>query len=186
MIKYLLASATTLLLSSSIYGQTINSKAGLWIVSTKLTVNGKKMPGILDMKGISEIEKQKIRIALKTLGVPADWNPALFCQKSDTIDMNDILRKTKAECANPKVNVNGSDITYTAQCIGEQGSGTVTGKVTILSRTESKGEMDVISNIQGKAIKMHHENISKWLGSDCNVLPMGIDPMWAQAIMAQK
>lgn len=180
-----IATALSLMCSVSSFAQTVTTKSGLWIVSNKSELNGKKMPGILDIKGISESEKQRIRNALKSMGMPTDWNPSFYCQQSDVIDINDVLRKSQADCPNPSVKVNGSKITYTAKCRTEQGNADVSGSITIVSRTESKSNMDASINVQGQQLVMHQQELSKWIGSDCNVPPKGIDPTWIQSAMMQ-
>lgn len=179
------ASVLSLVCSISSLAQTVNTKAGLWIVANKSVVNGKQLPGILDIKGINESEKQRIRNALKSMGMPTDWNPSFYCQKSDTIDINDILRKVQAECPNPIIKVNGSKVTYSGQCHTEQGNANISGNITMISNTQTKGEMDASIAVQGQQITMHQQDLSKWIGSNCNVPPAGIDPMWIQSAMVQ-
>lgn len=179
------ATVLSLMCSISSSAQTVNTKAGLWIVANKSTVNGKQLPGILDIKGIDESEKQRIRNALKSMGMPADWNPSFYCQKSATIDINDILRKVQAECPHPTVKVNGSKVTYSGQCRTEQGNADISGNITMISNTQTKGEMDASIVVQGQQIKMHQQDLSKWIGSNCKVPPAGIDPMWIQSEIIQ-
>lgn len=175
----------SLLSYSSLYAQSVTTKAGLWIVANKTTINGKKIPGILDVTGISESDKQKIRNAMKNAGLPTDSNPAFYCQQSDTIDINDVLKKVQTDCPNPSVKVSGSKISYNGKCHTDKGDADVSGIITILSKTESRSQMDASINVQGQQLKMHQQDVSKWIGANCDVPPAGIDPMWLKTRMTQ-
>lgn len=154
--------------------QTVSVKPGLWASSTAGTVNGQKLPSILDIKGaLTPQQKSALVSGMQQLGLPAG-SPSLACQETETFALP--KPQSTEQCTFTASPSDATSGTIRMSCNGQlkgsgQGSYKVTGKTTATLDWKMEG-----TTPQGTPIKMEQTTVYKWVQADCSQPPKGLDP----------
>lgn len=186
MVKPTALAACAIAICTAAPAQTLEARTGLWASAHQTLVNGNRMPNIFDLKkGLSQQEKDDIAGAMKRLGLPAGWSPALDCGTSKTYDVPAIVQKANADgqCKVDGLTPTASGASFKLNC-GSTDAGTVsgTGDVKVTGGTESQIKVVMNGTVNGMPMKFEQTTVSKWVGPDCSNPPAGIDPKWMQRL----
>ena len=160
----------------------------MWATANQTLINGKKVPGLLDIKGggIDPQQRQAMVQAMQQLGLPAGWSPNLSCETATQVSVQEQLRKAKMEGCQVDVTEQRLDsLKFKLACTpkagaNELGAGALqgTGEVTGIGSSEVKMGYRAQTTVQGKPWRFDSESVSKWVGADCKRPPAGVDPAW--------
>ncbi len=160
--------------------QTVSVKPGLWASSTAGTMNGHKLPSILDIKGaLTPQQKSALVSGMQQLGLPVG-SPGLACQETESFALP--KPQSTEQCT---FNASPSDATsgiIQMSCNGQlkgsgQGTYKVSGKTTATLDWKMEG-----TTPQGTPIKMEQTTVYKWVQADCSQPPKGLDPSLAEML----
>ncbi|SEL61124.1 Protein of unknown function [Roseateles sp. YR242] len=160
--------------------QTVNVKPGLWASSSAGTMNGKKLPTILDINGALTAQQKSALVAgMQQLGLPAG-SPSLSCQESGTFELP--KPQSTEQCTfqvSPSDSTSGS---IQMSCNGQlKGGGLGTYKVT--GKTSATLGWKLEGTAQGMPIKMEQTTVYKWVQDDCSQAPKGMDPALVELLL---
>jgi len=164
--------------------QTYPARPGLWASAHQATMDGKKLPGQLDIKGgMSPQQRQAIIQAMAQLGLPAGWSPSLSCETATQVSVQETLRKAQMDGCKVNVTDQRSDsLRFKMSCTPTAGQGahmgpmSGTGEVTGIGGQEVKMGTRIQASIQGRMVNYESQTVSKWVGADCKHPPAGLDP----------
>lgn len=162
----------------------LNGRAGLWVEASMITMNGIKLPGVLDAPaGVAPAEVTDIREAMKKLGLPEGWDPKLVCLTRDSFDVAAATQKAAGVCPSPEIVVQGNSVKYQARCdtSGDQRLA-VTGDVNVREGVEMTQNSRQEVLVRGLKMVTEARSVSRWLGADCSQAPKGIEPQWLQTL----
>lgn len=162
----------------------LNGRAGLWVEASMITMNGIKLPGVLDAPaGLAPAEVTHIREAMKNLGLPEGWDPKLVCMTREAFDVAVATQKAAGVCPSPEIKVQGSSVRYQARCeTGGDQRLAVTGDVSIREGVEMTQNSRQEVLVRGLTMVTEARSVSRWLGADCTQAPKGIEPQWLQTL----
>jgi hypothetical protein len=167
----------TLIIGITAYAQTVPSKPGLWASASEVLVDGKKMPTIFEINGVSEAKKQQLRQSMAAAGLPAGWNPSITCETASEVDIQQVLASMKADgCVGTITSRTQTHITADLQCKSPQGNSIGKADVSGVGSTTVTYVINMTGTLYGKPMTYKASTTSKFLGSDCSTLPAGVDP----------
>jgi len=166
-------------LAAGAQAQSVNVKPGLWASSTAGTVNGRKMPSILDVNGaLTPQQKSALVAGMQQLGLPPG-SPNLSCQETETFTLP--KPQSTEQCSFTASPSDASSGTIQMTCNGQaKGSGQGSYKVTGKTSATMNWKVEVVS--QGTPIKMEQTTVFKWVQADCSQAPKGMDPELADML----
>jgi len=159
--------------------QTLEIRPGLWADAHLTTINGKKTPSILDIKGaLKPADRAAIESAMQKIGLPAGWSPAMSCAANGTYDPATIARGASTGACTVTVTEQRRDgARFTVACTGEL-TGRGQGHVSITDKAQAETAFSMDATYKGQPIKFEQKGLSKWIGADCEHPPAGIDASW--------
>ncbi|HEX5374439.1 MAG TPA: DUF3617 family protein [Aquabacterium sp.] len=162
----------------------LNGRAGLWVEASLVTMNGVKLPGVLDVQGgLAPADVQQIRGAMKTLGLPEGWDPKLVCLTPDAFDVAVATQKAAGVCPSPELVIHGNSVKYQARCeTGADQRLVVSGDVSVQNEVEMTQSSRQEVLVRGLKTVTEARSVSRWLGADCSQAPKGIEPQWLQTL----
>ncbi len=156
---------------------------GLWVGATETTINGKRVPNILDIKGaLTAEQKTQITRAMSTYGLPSGWQPDAVCVKASTYDLDGFLGMIgRRGCKVSNVQSTAGKVRYKAHCeLPNENmaptTGEVEGEISLTSKTEWRMEAKMTGSVGGYPMTSVTKQVGKWMASDCRAVPKGLDP----------
>lgn len=159
--------------------QTIEARPGLWAEAHVSTLNGKRMPSILDIQGaLKPQERAAIVNAMNQLGLPAGWAPALSCASTSSYDVQALAKSAgDGACTVSIIEQRRDGARFAVSCTGQL-NGKGQGEVKVLNQVQAESRYSMDGTYQGQPVKFEQKSQSKWIGADCSHPPQGIDPSW--------
>jgi hypothetical protein len=161
---------------SEVSAQMIPSKAGLWADASEVIINGKKMPTIFDIKGMPAEALASQAAFMASVGLPKGWGLSLHCETELKVDLQKIFADLKDKGCTPTLTNQTSDnISGNLSCVNEFGSGAGTVSVQNINTNVVTYIADMKGSLYGQPMTYKATTISKYLGSDCQNLPKGLE-----------
>ncbi|MFX1680498.1 DUF3617 family protein [Mitsuaria sp. CC2] len=162
--------------TAPVQAQSISVKPGLWASASVNTINGRKMPTIFDINGaLTAEQKSSLAAAMAKVGLPAGGSPHLACQQSAEFSLP--KPESVEQCTTQVKPANGSSGTFTMSCKSEMVSGTGVGTYEVKDKTAATVKVSFKgSTAQGQPLSYDSSSVHKWIGSDCDTPPAGVDP----------
>lgn len=159
----------------SAQAQSISVKPGLWASASVNTLNGRKMPSIFDIKGaLTPAQKSSLAAAMAKVGLPAGGSPHLACQQSAEFE---IPKPDSAEQCTTQVKPAGaSSGTFTMSCKSAAATAAGAGTYEVVDQSSATIKLSIKGTSQGMPINYESTSVHKWIGSDCDAPPPGVDP----------
>ncbi|WP_431259982.1 DUF3617 domain-containing protein [Roseateles chitinivorans] len=165
-----------------VQAQSISVKPGLWASASVNTLNGRKMPTIFDIKGaLTAQQKSSLSAAMAQLGLPAGGSPHLDCQKSAEFALP--KPESVEQCTTQLKPADASSGTFTMSCKSDVVSGTGAGTYEVKDKSTATVKVSFKgSTVQGQPLSYDSSSVHKWIGSDCDAPPPGVDPSLAELL----
>ncbi len=163
-----------------VQAQSISVKPGLWASASVNTLNGRKMPTIFDIQGaLTAQQKSSLSAAMAKLGLPAGGSPHLDCQKSAEFALP--KPESVEQCTTQLKPADASSGTFTMSCKSEMVTGTGVGTYEVKDKSTATVKVSFKgSTVQGQPLSYDSSSVHKWIGSDCDAPPPGVDPSLAE------
>jgi hypothetical protein len=166
--------------TAPVQAQSISVKPGLWASASVNTLNGRKMPTIFDIKGaLTAQQKSSLSAAMAKLGLPTGGSPHLDCQQSAEFTLP--KPESVEQCTTQLKPADASSGTFTMSCKSEMVTGTGVGTYEVKDKSTATVKVSFKgSTTQGMPLSYDSSSVHKWIGSDCNAAPDGLDPSLAE------
>jgi hypothetical protein len=155
--------------------QSISVKPGLWASASVNTLNGRKMPTIFDINGaLTAQQKSSLSAAMTKVGLPAGGSPHLACQQSAEFTLP--KPESVEQCTTQVKPADATAGTFTMSCKSEMANGTGVGTYEVKDKTTATVKVAFKgTTAQGVPLSYESNSVHKWVGSDCNTPPAGVD-----------
>lgn len=161
---------------------TVAVQPGLWVGASETTINGKRLPTMLDIRGaLSPEQKSQITKAMSTHGLPAGWQPATMCVSASSYDLNAFLSAAGRQgCTLSSVQSTPGHVRFKGHCdLPNSGVGPTVGEVegelSLTGKTDWHMETRMTGTIGGYAMTSASKQVGKWIGADCRAVPKGLE-----------
>ena len=155
---------------------------GLWVGASETTINGKRLPTLLDIHGaLSAEQKSQITKAMSAHGLPAGWQPGTMCVTASSYDLNAFLSAAGRQgCALSSVQSTPGHVRFKGRCdLPNPGLGPtvgdVEGELSLTGKTDWRMETRMTGTIGGYAMTSVSKQVGKWIAADCRAVPKGLE-----------